>query len=854
MIALGVLLIIALITPSLSTIKVFLLQRGYTALSQQPQQKVAQFATDMVQAPFKWANANHHLPTVRVDITYPNWSLLVKDRETAFDNGFIPAERAEVKARVYADNKVLDAKVRLQGDLLDHVNGINRWSLKFSIANKQALFSSRRFALISPHVRINHGPSLFAQTLMFANFDIISPRYTAVNVIVNGEDWGVMFHEQGFGQDLLAVNDRTEGLIARLDLIEQTEVSGQIHRVFKPRVIQRNTVLKNTALGYQRQIALTLLSGFINGKLAASEVFDAKRVGQYLATVDAWGAWHALAWNNWRWYYNPHTAKLEPIQSDVNISPAKHSMLAQSPSQQFLLSQRMLADPIIADEYQGAINVLSRLLDDNSMQQHLNQVQKPLLQALHSGLPLTTAFNPDHLQTQLSCLKSAYQDQSCQSISPISAELHQQMDSMQSLQLWDLASYYVSQPNNQLVLENPERTPLRILGLTGWTDFNERSNLEEANYAFPLELAPGESFTVTLPDHIKTVRVRAALSGQSMGDFQFKRDINPMSFLPRPSLTSAVANYPFIEQGADSWHIPAGDWIIKDYLVTPENWTLILDAGANIRFAKDSGIMVFGQLNVAGTEQSPVTLSRLGQIPNWSGLSLFNRTNSTIKQLHISYAGRPDLGLWQPRGATYLVGGNLSIDGLAITDNVSEDALNIVNSQVDIAGLSIKAALSDAFDCDYCTGAIYDSQFENIGKRSGGDGLDVSGSDLDVSRISFVDVRDKAISVGEASQMRLQQIQFNRVSFGLVAKDASAVTAENIEAQNVTHYALMSYTKKPLFGSAILQANDFHCADCKQQIVAELGSELEVNGEQITSQALDVGELYNTVMKPDKPL
>ena len=97
--------------------------------------------------------------------------------------------------------------------------------------------------------------------------------------------------------------------------------------------------------------------------------------------------------------------------------------------------------------------------------------------------------------------------------------------------------------------------------------------------------------------------------------------------------------------------------------------------------------MVFGQLEVEGTKTKPVKLSRQGQIPNWSGLSLFNanhETRSTIRNLHISYAGRPDLGLWQPRGATYLVGGKLSVDGLFISDNVSEDALNIVNSDVDI--------------------------------------------------------------------------------------------------------------------------------------------------------------------------
>ncbi|WP_114787286.1 CotH kinase family protein [Vibrio tetraodonis] len=856
-ICLGLVLVFALITPSLDSIKIFLLQRGYTALSEEPKEKLVQFATDMAKAPINFVTANHHLPTVRVDITYPNWSLLVKDRETAFNQGFIPVNRSEVKARIYSDNRVLDAKVRLQGDLLDHVNGVNRWSLKFKVDNKQALFSSRRFALISPHVRINHGPTLFAETMKLAGFDIISPRYTPVNVIVNGEEWGVMYHEQGFGQDLLAINKRTEGLIVRLDLAEQKDTDGKVHRIFKPRVLQRNTIVNSTALGYQRQIALSLIGDFINGKRDASDVFDSQRLGQYLAVIDTWGAWHGLAWNNWRWYYNPHTAKLEPIQSDVNVSPAKHSLMMKPPSHYFLLSKKMLEDKEVRKHYDSSIDTLGNLLTDSTLQLHLTKVQEPLLKALHSGLPLTTPFNPDNLQAQMVCLQSNYKDTSCINVSNVSSDLHQQMDSMTSLPLWDLNTHYVTKPSNNLIIRNPERQPLRILGLTGWTDFDERSSLEEANYSFPLELASGESFSVTLPKHIKTVELRASTTGQSMGNYQFRRNIEPMSFLPRPADTNKVNQYAFIQQEKEAWRIPAGNWVINDYLITPENWTLYLEQGANIEFGKNAGIMVFGQLEVEGTTAKPVKLSRRGQIPNWSGLSLFNANNETrsrIRNLHISYAGRPDLGLWQPRGATYLVGGKLSVDGLFISDNVSEDALNIVNSDVDISHLSIKEALSDAFDCDYCTGKIYDSEFANIGKRSGGDGLDVSGSDLDVSGINFSDIRDKAVSVGEESLMRLKDIEFARVNFGLVAKDASAVEAESITAKDVSHYALMSYTKKPLFGSATLKALEFQCSGCEKKIISELGSELNVNGVVIASQALDVGKLYNTVMKSDKPL
>ena len=47
----------------------------------------------------------------------------------------------------------------------------------------------------------------------------------------------------------------------------------------------------------------------------------------------------------------PHTAKLEPIQSDVNVSPAKHSLMMKPPSHGFLLSKQMLEDKEVWKHY-----------------------------------------------------------------------------------------------------------------------------------------------------------------------------------------------------------------------------------------------------------------------------------------------------------------------------------------------------------------------------------------------------------------------------------------------------------------------------------------------------------------------
>ena len=42
---------------------------------------------------------------------------------------------------------------------------------------------------------------------------------------------------------------------------------------------------------------------------------------------------------------------------------------------------------------------------------------------------------------------------------------------------------------------------------------------------------------------------------------------------------------------------------------------------------------------------------------------------------------------------------------------MQKDQLNIINAKVDISGLNIRNATSDAFDCDFCKGTIKDINF-----------------------------------------------------------------------------------------------------------------------------------------------
>ncbi|MCL1038558.1 hypothetical protein L2750_15595 [Shewanella submarina] len=855
---LGLLVLVAALTPSPAWVKTFLIQKGFMAMSNNSGDKVRQLVSDGFKAPVNMLRADSQLPLLQLDIKYQEWMKLSADRDQALADGVIPEQRQTVKANLQYLNKSYKAKVRLQGDMLDHIKGPNRWSFRVQLDKKQAIFTSRKFAIVSPDVRIHQGPTLFSETMKYAGFDVIAPFHKPVRVIVNGSDWGVMLFEQAFSQELLAVNNRTEGLITRLELDgEYQDDEGLLVRKLRPRVLQQGTIMGNPALRRQRTLALGLISDFLAGTRPASDVFDTVRLGQYLATVDAWGAWHALTWNNWRWYFNPHTARLEPIQSDVAVVPAAHIWLMRPPSQSFHLSRQMLADSQVRASYLASLAKLKHDLISGKLTAHLQQTETILKRQLHTSAPLLGSFDLKVLQTQLTCLNTGFKKPECSEIQAMDPALHKHFDRTHAVIPWDRASQFTKTPEGyRLTVTNTLTKPLQIAELSGSTRFNEVAELDSDTVTFPTLLAPGESLNFAIPLKYPTVTLFAAEVGGNMAPYEWSDSLN-QNFLPRGQ---APANKlpDFIMPQQNAWQIRPGNWQIDDYLVSPPDWKLLIPAGTTLSFAPGAGLMIFGELHIAGTGNKPVQLNASNPKQGWQGLTLMGTegiSSSRIRHLNVSHAASPKQGNWRPRGAVYLVNSKLDIAHLSITDNSSEDALNIINSQVEIKQLQISNALSDAFDCDFCTGTIEGGSFSNIGKRSGGDGIDVSGSNLSIRDISFNTVRDKAISAGENSRLDVSHCRFDDVNFALVSKDASHIQADNIEIGSVTHYGLMSYSKKPFFGPATMAVETLECDgfSCLDKARVALESQLLLDGIPVPPKKLNVKELYRTVMKSDKP-
>ncbi len=118
-----------------------------------------------------------------------------------------------------------------------------------------------------------------------------------------------------------------------------------------------------------------------------------------------------------------------------------------------------------------------------------------------------------------------------------------------------------------------------------------------------------------------------------------------------------------------------------------------------------------------------------------------------------------------------------------ITDGNCEDSINIVASSGRIDDIKIKDASSDALDVDFSNLSI---KSVNISK-SGNDCIDLSNGNYIFEMINAKNCVDKAISVGEKSNLTIKEMYLKSSDIGISTKDSSIAKIENAELKKLNY-------------------------------------------------------------------
>lgn len=807
-------------------------------------------------APFNWIHGNlfsEEIPHIYIDLKFKNYQKLLNIREKALESGFLVSNFNEyVPAKIKHKGNSYKVKLRLKGDQADHWGG-EKWSFRIHMKGKNHLFGMRRFSLQNPSTRNFEGELIFFEALK--REELLALRYFFVDLTVNGKYIGVMACEEHFSKELLESQKRKESVILKFNeglLFYDRAGPFDNFMTSDIKAFRSNKIKNSKTLSKDLEMATSLLRGFANGTLSTSQVFDVDLMGRYMAVSSVWGAWHPMRWRNIRFYYNPITARLEPIGYDAHLPYFKRASVEPVNKNPFGAAV-MESDPEIRPYYEATLKKLKREAREGITKKWALPIQKRSLRILHKEYPLLGGINLFGLERAAS-----------ESLKRSQAALTRYQEILK-------AHLIESEAGDYLEIVNPLPHQI-IISSIKWVNkkTGERINFNTApalKYPIRVLRTPKQ----TIPRSIKLyfsnfesmknfrIHIFAHIEGGKKTWITEATPYFPMSEenpVPTSTLPEVLAQHPFLifQTDSNSLRVKQGTWKVHGSLVVPKGLPLIIPKGTTLSFGPASALIVKAPLIIQGTAAEPVILAGVegtGHNKTWQGI-VVQKSGSPSKWSHVIVRDTTGINLngWNLSGGVNFYEADIQMKDVTLIGNQSEDALNIVRSKFELKNVTIKNTASDAFDSDFSSGIVQGGLYENIGHASGGgDGIDVSGSEVTVTETVFKNISDKALSVGEQSAMTATGISIEQVGTAAVSKDKSHLILKNAKINRVKTPALMAYTKKKEYGPGTIVASQLDMQSIANPAVAQKGSHISIDGKDIEQTDLNVKELYSTLTK-----
>jgi hypothetical protein len=815
------------------------------------------------------------VPELSIDVPFKEMTRIFAKRDAALKRGIlVQGDDDFVKGEIRVGDEKVKVKLRLKGDWNDHLAG-RKWSFRIHVDDDKQLFGMRRFSIQNPSTRGFQTELLYFDVMR--QFGLVAPRYMFVDVTLNGDSMGLMALEEFFAKEMLEYSRRREGVIIRFDeslaWSARDSIAGDEdgwggafdHYSNAPiDAIGSAAIAASPALSNQYAVATGLLRGVVERQLAPSAAFDVEKMAAFIAVSDYFGTWHAVRWHNLRFYLNPITLRLEPIPFDATLQDGLTNDNSVVNDEPFVML--LLGDPVMWAAYTKVLAQLDAMTRDGSLEKSLRATEQKQLAILQTEFRRLREMRLDYLQPRVTALLQ--QARAAEGSGPANPNFR--VNSLTERAEYPLLVHTGVLSVGQrrfLQVDNAIPRDVYIASVDWVNDATGEKQVAVAAGVLPVTIQPrgiGSAsrrwmLELTAPPAAEgwMLQVAAGLPGRNwLRTSQPAPVYPPLSANPLPDGDTAaqLAAQPFLslDKTAARFSIKPGNWDVQQSLVIPAGFNLVMEAGTTLRFAPGAALVAHGPLRLRGSVEAPVVLQ--GQAgKTWPGIVVLDAHGpSSFEHVVVRDTHSVTLDAWSLTGGVNFYASPVELRDCAFYASHGEDALNIIHSRFDISGLLVSGTASDAFDADFSTGTVRRSRFENIGAAGGGDGIDISGSQVAVSQIEFSEISDKALSVGERSEMTARNIKITGAGTGAAAKDGSLLVLNDAEINGVQFAGLTAYIKKEEHGAAEIIAQQVTVAGANarsEPAIAQLGSRITFDGATIEPRDLDVDALYETVMR-----
>ncbi len=749
------------------------------------------------------------LNNVFIEIKFKDSRILNRSIDRALELGYIDKSCFEkVSARLTYKNSSFDCKLRIKGAYLDHVS-TDKISLAIKLSNGH-LFGFNKFTINSPMVRDYHTTLLISESMRFKN--VLTPQTIPINVFINGFRKGIMYLEQAFDERLTEDNKMPYGPILTFDEKENT-VKFEDDSFFNI----GNSDLIWSAGNYEK---------YFQNPGEYSHAFMLEDWARYYAVTTLYKSWHGNVKINLYFYFNPITKKFSPISFDnscgMDLEASKRNYLP--------LENEFFHHLLEINEFKRLyIEEVKWWLNNPLAKSHLNKL-KSLERIFRGQLILEHPFvdkyliNTKHLTAHIKNIEetefSTYENIEKVPSNNFPTVFWDLADKQLSIQtnLYDKDKYIINQ-----IFFPPELDHKTI------PEYFNNKNIVEGNYLSNATYSVSE--------------VDGKLKNKT---FKFKNKVSKIISHPYVvSRTSIIKKY-FKVNKARRLITAAGTITINDSLVLPQNYSFRVEAGSRLLFSPSKYLVVNGNLVAVGTSSDPIIFSCSDPNQYWGGLLIIGNRH-TFDGSYIEYGfadGNHDD--FQLRGSFTVYGCDVKLKNSKIFKNNCEDLLNFTKCSGMLEEVEISDSKSDGLDIDFSEFTIDQLSCSRIGKQTGSDAFDFSGSLISISKCKLKSFTDKGISVGEKSDVKILDTTIRNGLVGIACKDSSNVEVFNTTIQNTKMAKLMAYIKKEHFGGAIIKCRDVNVS--QSQCLVTKGSSIFIDDTEVAKSKVAINELYDDAM------
>ncbi len=761
------------------------------------------------------------------------WAKLVQKREDARLEGFLVTEEDDwVKAEILEETGNVPIKMRLKGDLLDHITK-SKWSFRIKVKTPHAWNRMTTFSVHTPTARAHLMEWVYHRLL--EKEGVLTPRYSFIMLRVNGKNLGVYACEEHFVKQLPEYKSRREGPIVRMEeegvwLARKQASDYQEDWGFRERTLKsyeaariqpfdEKRTVGDSALIQQFEVAQNLLHQHKFNLNPPSELFDIDLLAKYYAISDLTQAYHGIIWHNERFYYNPVISKLEPIGFDGYTATGVFNWIKKpfigsrvSRTNGEFIGDRinsLFLDPVFAEKYYHYLYTFTS-------KSYINEFMMDLEAEIQREEKTIRIEFSDYTYDREFLVKHA-------------KDIHHLLEPVEDAAI---AAYTESKNNGQqqIRLSNFHLTALQV---TGWGTSNQGA---DQSLKTPVFLPGYESNRLPVYHEISLPLKARFVYYQVPGIDQVYRS----RLLPWKTPTASTPAQELFQElrlpAENTYRITQkeirfapGEIVVDTDIIIPEGYVVRMSPGTRMNLTKGARFISRSPVQLLGTEDQPIAI--FSSDKSGQGFTILQAAGPS-EMRYVSFTDLTTLSYkgWNLTGAVTFYESDVEIDHCAFQKAHCEDGLNLVRCEFSLSNSVISDTYSDGFDADFCTGKVENTRF----LRTGNDGMDFSGSVIQVLDSEVIGAGDKGLSAGEEATIRANNLVISGSVTGVAAKDLSKLLIGKISLRDCTT-GFAAYQKKPEFGGGIITVDSYEAEAVKYLHIIEKNSSLSLAGNQVES-------------------